>query len=338
MNKKTIFNFIFGLIFLWTIYYISWLIWVLNSILTFIFYCFIAFWFYFFWKKLRKKEFLTFDKFINYFLSRVLIWIYISVFIIAGLSYYGNEKNPAPMPTYIISNWEKTIIFQAMSHIWSKEFYQKIKQDLIRAKKEWYIYFYEWVKDWTKENKEKFNKAIWIKFDKNLYKNFSKLYWVTQQDNSIYYNLVNNLDFNIDLTIDEIVEAYEKLWKNSQNKKSILQNDEIVDVNWEIIKTLSQLNEKELKILRYVNKAMLNLLIWNEKIQTTLTNNFTNKNLFKIILDKRNEVLSYEIINSKYNKIYITYWLLHFKWVLELLQKNDKNWKIIKTDYLYPIQ
>jgi hypothetical protein len=34
----------------------------------------------------------------------------------------------------------------------------------------------------------------------------------------------------------------------------------------------------------------------------------------------------------------MTYWLLHFKWILELLQKNDPNWKIIKTKYLYPIK
>ena len=338
MNKKTIFNFIFGLIFLWTIYYISWLVWVLSSILTFIFYCFISFLFYFLWKKLRKKEYLSFDKFINYFLFKVLIGIYISIFIIAWLSYYSNEKNPAPMPTYTISNWEKTIIFQAMSHIWSKNFYEKIKQDLKKSKQDWYVYFYEEVKDWTPENKEKFNKAIWIKFDKDLYKNFSKLYWVIQQVNSIYLNLENNLDYNVDLTIDEIIQYYEELWEKKENKKSILQTKETIDVNWEIIKTLSQLNEKELKILRYVNKAMLNLLIWNEKIQTTLTNNFTNKNLFEIILDKRNEVLSNEIIDSKYNKIYITYWLLHFKWVFKLLQNQDKNWKIIKTDYLYPIQ
>jgi hypothetical protein len=49
-------------------------------------------------------------------------------------------------------------------------------------------------------------------------------------------------------------------------------------------------------------------------------------------------VLSEKIINSNDNKIYITYWLLHFKWVFDILQKNDKNWKIIEVSELYPIQ
>jgi hypothetical protein len=34
----------------------------------------------------------------------------------------------------------------------------------------------------------------------------------------------------------------------------------------------------------------------------------------------------------------MTYWLLHFNWVLKLLQKNDPSWKIIETKYLYPIK
>jgi hypothetical protein len=49
-------------------------------------------------------------------------------------------------------------------------------------------------------------------------------------------------------------------------------------------------------------------------------------------------VLSNEIIHSSHQKIYITYWLLHFNWVLKILQKNDKNWEIIETKNYFPIQ
>jgi len=35
--------------------------------------------------------------------------------------------------------------------------------------------------------------------------------------------------------------------------------------------------------------------------------NFSNKKLFDIILNKRNDILSEEIINSKHKKIFITY-------------------------------
>ena len=337
ISKKTVFHSIFFLLLFSIIFYISGIITILSFILTLIFYSFIAFIFYVLWKIIRKKEKLDYISFLNYFLYKISIWILISIILIGGFVYYKNNIDPAKMPTFTISNWEKIVIFQTMSHIWSEEFYKQIKRNLIKAKKNWFVYYYEWVKDWTLENKENFNKAIWIKFDENLYKNFSKLYWVIHQDNTIYYNLVNDLDFNVDLTIDEIMYFYNKLEKK-EVKNNFLQNKEVIDVNAEIIKTLSSLNNLELKILRYINKWILNFIIKSDWTRNLIMNNFTNKNLFKIILNKRDILLSEKIINSEHQKIFITYWLLHFKWVLDLLQKNDKNWKIIKTEYLYPIK
>ena len=98
------------------------------------------------------------------------------------------------------------------------------------------------------------------------------------------------------------------------------------------------MNNKELKILRYINKGLLNFIIESDATKNLVLDNFSNKTLFKIILDKRNDVISDKIVNSEHKKIYITYWLLHFEWVLKNLQKDDKKWKVTKTKYLYPIQ
>jgi hypothetical protein len=57
-----------------------------------------------------------------------------------------------------------------------------------------------------------------------------------------------------------------------------------VDANKLILETLSQLNEKELKILVYINQAILNFIISNETTQSFLTENFSNKELFEVIL------------------------------------------------------
>jgi hypothetical protein len=50
--------------------------------------------------------------------------------------------------------------------------------------------------------------------------------------------------------------------------------------------------------------------------------------LFEIILEWRNKILTDEILKSKYDKIYITYWKMHFQWVLKLLQKQNPKWHI----------
>jgi hypothetical protein len=288
------------------------------------------------WKKVRKKEILCFFDFFLRFLYKLVISI---VFIVATLwsfAYYQNEISSAPMPEVTITNWKKTIIFQAMSHIWTKNFYDTIKNNIRENKEKWFVYFFEWVKPWSEENLKKFNKAIWIKFDEDLYENLAKLYWVVHQDNQVFLMLVNNLDFNVDLNLDEIMELYENddnfYWNTNNN------NLEIIDANKQVLEALNNLNEKELEILRYINKSIMNFIIKSEKIQNVLKANFTNQKLFNIILNKRNEVVSDEIIKSKYDKVYVTYWLLHFEWIFELLKINDKNWEILKTRNYFPIK
>lgn len=60
--------------------------------------------------------------------------------------------------------------------------------------------------------------------------------------------------------------------------------------------------------------------------------------IFEIILHKRNHHLVEKIIQSDFEKIYITYGMLHFEGVLELLQKNNPEWKIISETKMYPLK
>jgi hypothetical protein len=57
--------------------------------------------------------------------------------------------------------------------------------------------------------------------------------------------------------MDEIVALYDKI--PSQNKLS----QEVIDVNPLINATLDSLNPKELEILRFLNKAIINTIIKN---------------------------------------------------------------------------
>ncbi len=327
-------------ILLWLINYIWWFISTISFIVEIIIYWSIFFIFYIIYKKIKKDEnYLNYKDYLILFIKKISLSFLIIIILLWVFWYYQNIISPAKMPQFTITNWKKVVVFQAMSHIWTQNFYNQIKNEIIKYKKEWYVYFFEWVKPWTKQNSKKFNKAIWIKFDKNLYKNFSKLYWVVNQDNSIFLWLVNNKDFNVDLTIDEIIKLYnkkiDKLDKN-EIKKQLPKN--IIDINSQIIDALSKLNPKQLEVIRFFNKAMLNVILKNQIIQNTIMKNFTNKTLFDVILTQRNKNIVKNIENSKYKKIFITYWLLHFNWVLNLLKKDDQNWKITKIKYFYPIR
>jgi len=332
MKTKNIFSFIVLIILIIISFYLNSFYWVFSFLGTLFIYYVLAYIIYVWWKKLRKKDYIDYREFAIWFLYKISLFMVIISSILWAFAYYQNEISPAPMPRYTISNWDKEVVFQAMSHIWSKRFYNTIRNDLREYKSASGVYFYEWVRPWSNKNKKDFNKAIWIKFSKGLYKNFWKLYGVNYQDNSIYYNLVNNLDFNIDLSIDDIMKLY-----NLDPKKTKTVTPP-VDATKAITDTLTSLNDRELQILVYINKSILNFIIKSDLLKNTITNNFWNKKLFDVILWERNKVLSSAIIKSEYKKIYITYWLLHFKGVLELLKQNDSKWKIIDVRKLYPIR
>jgi hypothetical protein len=128
---------------------------------------------------------------------------------------------------------------------------------------------------------ENFDKIIGIKFDKDLYDNFSKLYNLTFQNQKDFLNIENNLDFNTDVNIDWIIEQYKKKHINLTQEKQKIP----VNISKNIIEQLSKLNKKQLKIMVFINRAILSFIIKNDLSQEFIRNNFSNKDLFEIILE-----------------------------------------------------
>lgn len=340
MEKKQIFR--LSIIFLLSLV-LGFLFWFTSFLYFFIFVFFYWSLFYilsFPFKKFKNKDLEFFNRenfwrFSYNFLYRISVSFAIILSILASLAYYENEISPAMMPVYHISNWDKKIVFHSMSHIASPEFYLDVKNDIDSLRKNWYILFYEWVRPWTKESNDKFDQALWVKFDKNLYKNMSKLYWLVNQDNSLF---VYSWAKNVDLNMDEIVDIYQKLEKKETKKISSNQIKEPIDMNKLIDESVASLSDRQLSIIKYVNRAIMNIIIKNENIQDLMYQAIWNKALMDTILEKRNEYLVKAIESEEEKNIVITYWLLHFKWVFEELQKKDKNWKIEKVNYLQVIR
>lgn len=323
----------FFTIFLLIVIYLSWFSGVIWTIISLTIYGLIAYVVVFLWKKIRKKPMLVTKTFALNFLSGIGFSVLLISIILGWFTYYTNEISPAKMPTYYLSNGEKELIFQWMSHIGTKNFYNNVIENIREAKQDGFVLYYEWVRPWTEENNENFNKAIWIEFDEDLYKNFSKLYGVVNQNNDDLLRIENNEDYNVDLSIDTIMEIYEE--KHSASKKV---NREVIDASAEITNVLAELNEKQLRILVYINQAILNTIISSPNLRDNILKISGNSDIFDVILNDRNIFLVDEIVNSSDDKIITTYGLMHFEWVLELLQEKDPNWKVTDEKHLYPIQ
>ncbi|MBB1564683.1 hypothetical protein HG430_001420 [Candidatus Gracilibacteria bacterium] len=331
LKKKDFYSILFfGLLFGYT-FYLSGISTVLESILGLIILLIAFYVIYFLIKKIfRSKNITGFGPFSSIYCFCVSIIFSICIAIVGGFSYYYNEISPAYMPQYTLTNGDKTVVFQSMAHIGGKGFYNYVAEDLKKHKDEGYLHFFEGVRPGTKENMEEFNKALGMNFDKDIYTNMSKLYGVTFQDyNAIIGSQIINptSDVNIDISVDDIMNEYKKLKTPDSTEGDILDYGETMK------NLVDRLNQRELNLVTYINRAVLNLLLGNRDIMMKM-GKIGNDEIWQVIIGKRNEVVANAIINGKIvKKYYVTYGLLHFDGIFELLKKNDPNWKITKTTY-----
>lgn len=237
------------------------------------------------------------------------------------------------MPQYHMTNGEKEIIFQSMIHIGSKDFYEQIQQEVEKAKKSGYVLFFEGVRPWTEENMDDFDQALGIQFTEDLYDNFSQLYNLTFQENNMFLWLVNHKDYNVDLSIDEIMNFYRLEKRNTTEKKE----NPPVDVNTEILSHLSSLNDKQKYILVYVNRAILNFITKQENLREWILSATWQEDIFSIILNERDANLAKTVHESSEEKIIILYGMMHFEGFFEILKNFDSNWEITEKKYFFPI-
>jgi len=317
------------------LYYLNQIAWILEFILWIIMYLAIFYFFHVVWTHFRKKETLHLVEYGKKFYISLATLLYLSIWILWSFWYYQLVYQPLNLEQTTISNGEKTVVFQKMIHIAKPDYYNSIASELKKYKQDWFVYYFEWVRWWTEQSVETFNKALWIEFDPDLYDNLSKLYWLVPQDNSQFLNILNNKDYNIDMNIDEIISEYENL---KIEKNIIKEYEPPIDVNTEIIKTLAELSSRQLELLQYINLTFLTILTKNEEFLQSIQNSFWNQLLFEIILEWRNKVVIEEIINSEDKNIFATYWALHFDGILQWLQEKDNNWKIISQKSFFPFQ
>lgn len=297
-------------------------------------YFFIIYFLYLIWYKLKRKEYIDFFWFFILFLYKTALYLSILCLSIWAFLYYQNNIFPAKLPIYSISNGKQNIVFQTMSHIGSESFYLSVAERINRNKKSWSVLYYEWVLPWNEENTQGFNSALWMNFKPGLYDSFSKLYWIQAQDNADFLWLVNNEDYNIDLDLDTIMDLYrKKVWSSAEQNKWLLWNEKVRDLNDDVISQLSQLWDRELLVLRYINQWILNFIIKHSWIRNFIIDKIANEDIFAVILEDRNKHLVQEILTRDDEKIIVLYGLMHFEWVLELLQSQDSKWEILNIDY-----
>lgn len=200
------------------------------------------------------------------------------------------RQEEASVSTY--TNGTKTIHFIGVAHVAKPEFYESVIEQIKADKKDSFVLFYEKAK-WENESDStlrKFRRFIGLIPSTDNYKEhlkplISRGYVV--QDNNRFLNLVDTLDFNMDVSVSEMVEAYE----------------------------------------RKFGPIVLSEIDFDTPLKSSLPVHEPRSQVRDIIIDYRNSCLAKEIHNSKHKKITVVYGVLHRKGTIQELNKLGPKWK-----------
>jgi len=113
------------------------------------------------------------------------------------------------------SSNKKSVHFIDMIHLGQQEFYDNVAQEVKKYKKDGYVLFYEWIDYETADTLtlRKTKKIVGMIPSKKGYSlmiNKIDVEGVVFQENDQFMNQVNSLDFNVDVTPQELILEYEK--------------------------------------------------------------------------------------------------------------------------------
>jgi hypothetical protein len=199
------------------------------------------------------------------------------------------------------SNGDKTVVFIPMSHVSTPEFYADVKRIIDSMKHKNYTVYYEGTK------KEKISDStLNDRFERKLRKmlgfymdsvGYAAIFhkagiFKTKIDQPAYHKLgIDNYDHNVDVTINDIMEAYEKQYGEIKL--------EVADMQIPLRSSAGYRNSMRLP----------------------------RKKVENIVVGFRNTHLSTYIANSSDSNIVIVYGLAHLKGTYENLYHLNHNWK-----------
>lgn len=212
----------------------------------------------------------------------------VAVFSIYSSFTMLNDDN---LTVSIYSDGDKTVHFILMHHIGTVPYYNTVQQEIIRLKELDHVLFYEYIDFSESDQKtmQQSRKMFGFIPDEAGYANMADMSNLTVQNQTMFLNLVNDLDFNIDYTPEEILALYEEEFG------SIILDDNDL----------------------------------NTPIDMPITNTLSIENVDYIMVDMRDELIIQSIIDSPHDKIILQYGLSHEAGVFDGLVKQNPKWEKI---------
>jgi hypothetical protein len=253
--------------------------------------------------------------------------------IVAFPVYYAatlTQVSPAMVPQAVLSNGQKTIVFQGMQHVGTEIFFKTVVYDLEDALSRGSVALYEGVKPSNPADDAWFDKAITGGADlSKAYRELGEVCGLHFQ--SDYFGLLGRdakkhptAHVVADVDTAQLHAEYKRLMATDPAFAKAMREREAEPTD---DKTSGL--EKIVNFLRSGSPEQKETgAVLCRGYMTYASQRSTASEMDKLILNYRNRVLANALLAEPRHRIYVTYGAAHLPGVLALLQKADPRWKI----------
>lgn len=286
-----------------------------------------------------------YTSYLNSYLKTAFVFILLMTSIVTLPFYYlavKSASDPLILPQAILSNGEKTVVFQGMVHVGSENFYKSVIYDLEEALDAGYKLYYEGIMPSTEEANKWFSDTITGGGElSSHYRELAEVCGVKFQLD-YFQLLVHDMQQHpdrhatVDVTTAELMNEYQRLLKEDasfshtvselEKEKNTDQktSDEYADKILTYVKTA---NEDQKTIVGVICRGVFSIVL-----KTAAAG--PGQPLDPVLLHFRNQHLAKQILADDNNKIYITYGAAHLPGIIDLLQNADAKWELKSLKWL----
>lgn len=264
----------------------------------------------------------------------------------APVFYYGLQTalNPLTVPQVTLSNGDKTVVFQGMSHVGSELFYKSVVYDLEQALVDGYVLYYEGVIG-SPEGDAWFSRTLAGGGDLNTsYQMISSLCGLKFQLD--YFGLLASdmaarpdRHVNADVTTADMMHEYDRLM---QSDPAFAAAEQPASTTAETATEAPESGAGLTGIIGWLQNGSPELrsiagTVCRGFMTATLNADAVPDQMDKVILDFRNRALAERIGKDSHELIYITYGAGHFPGLLADLQAADPAWEVQSLKWMRTI-
>ncbi|MEW9804829.1 hypothetical protein ABUE31_02365 [Mesorhizobium sp. ZMM04-5] len=294
------------------------------------------------WAFLRRLISSRHGRFGHDWLKGGLAAFFVLCIAIAAPIYYiavKTETDPALLPRAVLTNGEKTVVYQGMMHIGTERFYKQVVYDAEKALSDGYVLYYEGVQPnpegdkWFADN---------LAGGGDLSDNYRKLGEMCGLQFQLgYFDLLEKdkavhpqSHVTADVDTLQMKQEYDRLMASDPEFAAAFQAEQAAQSNAGgdmagAMGFLDNLTEGQKKLSGYVCRFMMSRVA---------KGNGEARQIDKVILDFRNRKLAERILADPHDKIYITYGAHHLEGILPLLQQADPRWRVESVSWIRPVE